>query len=221
MIELPDFSKTWDYENNFYLSCDKTRLSRIFAQYELFRMALDVPGCIVECGVFKGVGLARFAMMRELFGGDSSRKIIGFDIFGKFPEAGFDGDKAKLAEFITEAGDQSISVEQMWEVLKNKEITGNIELVAGDINETVPEYVENNPALRISLLNLDTDLYEPAVTILEHLYPRIVPGGILIIDDYEIFAGETKAVDEYFKGKNARIRRLSYARTPVYIVKDE
>ena len=44
-------------------------------------MTMDVPGAIVECGVFKGTSLARFAMFRELFGNTFSKKIIGFDIF--------------------------------------------------------------------------------------------------------------------------------------------
>ena len=71
----------------------------------------------------------------------------------------------------------------------------SVELVPGDITLTVPEYVKAKPELRISLLNLDTDIYEPAVTILDHLFPRIVRGGILILDDYGTFPGETKAVD--------------------------
>jgi hypothetical protein len=219
MIQLPDFSRTWDFENNFFLSCDKTRMSKILAQYDLFKMAFDVPGCIVECGVFKGTSLSRFAMLRDLFGGDESRKIIGFDTFEKFPDTKFEDDKGMLEKFCAEAGNESISVEQMRDVLNHKKSNNNIDLIAGDINETIPEYVKKNPALRISLLNLDTDIYEPAVTILEHLYPRIVPGGILVLDDYEIFSGETKAVDDYFKGKNIKIQRLSYARTPVYVVK--
>ncbi len=61
MITLPDFQKAFEYENNFYLSCDNTRLSKILAHYELFKMARELPGAIVECGVFKGTSLVRFA----------------------------------------------------------------------------------------------------------------------------------------------------------------
>ena len=87
--------------------------------------------------------------------------------------------------------------------------------------KTVPEYLNKNPHLKISLLNLDTDLYEPAVIILKYLWPRIVKGGVLILDDYGVFPGETKAVDEYFKGKNIKIMKFPFAMTPCYIVKDE
>jgi len=67
----------------------------------------------------------------------------------------------------------------------------------------------------ISLLNLDTDVYEPAVTILENLYPRIVKGGILILDDYGIFPGETKAAEEYFKDKKVEIKKFSFSTPPL------
>jgi len=220
MIKLPDFAKAFEYENNFYLSADKTRLSKILAHYELFKMAQDLPGHIVECGVFKGVSLIRFAMMRDLFGNNFSKKIVGFDIFGKFPEAKFKADKGYRDRFVKAAGDQSISVDQMHEVLAHKKLDENVELVQGDILKTIPKYCAENPAMRISLLNLDTDIYEPAKTILEYLWPRIVPGGVLVLDDYNMFPGETKAVDDYFKGK-VRIRKFGFALTPCYVIKGE
>lgn len=220
MIDLPDLNRAFEFENNFYLSCDVTRISKILAHYELFKMVLNIPGAIVECGVFKGVSFARFAMFRELFGNPFSKKLIGFDIFGEFPLTEYDDDKPRRQHFIDEAGSQSISMEQMKVVLENKRCAQFIELMKGDICETVPQYVKDNPQLKISLLNLDTDIYEPAVTILEYLYPRIVKGGVLLLDDYGVFPGETKAVDEYFKNKSVNILKFPFAMTPCYIVKE-
>lgn len=221
MIDLPDFQKAFEYENNFYLSCDNTRLSKILSHYELFKMIRELHGAIVECGVFKGASLVRFAGFRDLFGNSFSHKIIGFDIFGAFPETNYKEDVKYREKFVQDAGLESISVEQLQTVLKVKGIEKNIELVKGDVTKTVPEYVEANPHLKIALLNLDTDVYEPAVTILEHLYPRIVKGGVLILDDYGIFPGETKAVDDYFKGKDIEIKKFPFAMTPCYIIKKE
>lgn len=220
MLQLPDFNRAFDYENGFYLSCDITRISKILANYELFKMVLDVPGAIVECGIFKGVSLARFAMFRELFGNPYSKKIIGFDVFDTFPITNFDADKLFRKRFIEAAGKDSISVEQMMEVLEHKRCDQFVELVKGDICETVPKYVEENPNLKISLLNLDTDIYEPAVTILEHFYPRVQKGGILILDDYGVFPGETKAVDDYFQDRPVKIRKFPFCMTPSYIIKE-
>ena len=104
-------------------------------------------------------------------------------------------------------------------VFKNKRVDENIELVKGDVTQTIPEYLKNNPHLKISLLNMDTDVYEPAVVILEQLYSRIVTGGILVLDDYGVFPGETKAVDEFFKDQKIEIQKFSFALTPCFIVK--
>jgi len=219
VIQLPDFNNAMEYENNFYLSCSTSRISKIIAHYELFKMVGELPGAIVECGVFKGCSLARFAMFRQLFGSYFSKKIIGFDTFGKFPKTSFQEDLKLRKHFIELAGEESISKEQMMQVLENKGIVKGIELLEGDITKTVPQYLEEHPELKISLLNLDTDIYEPAVVILEYLFPRIVLGGILVLDDYGVFPGETKAVDDYFKDKEITIHKFPFAMTPCYIVK--
>lgn len=220
MIELPDFSIPFDHENNFYLTCKPNRISKALAHYELYKKSLGLPGEIVECGVFKGVSLVRWAMFRELFEHARARKIIGFDTFGAFPEAGYEGDKEKLTNWLANAGNQSISRDQLYGVLDKKGIKEGIELVEGNILETLEAYLEKNPHLRISLLNLDTDIYEPAAAVLEALYPRIVPGGVLVLDDYGVFAGENMAVDEYFKGKNAVFEKFPFAMTPAFLVKE-
>lgn len=219
MIPLPDFGKTFEYENNFYLSCNTTRIGKMLAHYELYKMASNIPGAIIECGVFKGISLVRFAMFQELFNKQSPKKIIGFDVFDKFPETNFTDDKIPREKFIEEAGEQSISKEQLKQVLKWKGIEKTVELVEGDITLTIPLYVQDHPELKISLLNLDVDIYEPSVTILEYLYPRLVKGGILILDDYNRFPGETKAVNDYFKDKYIRIQKFSFCTTLYYLVK--
>ena len=219
MINLPNFEKAFEYENNFYLSCDITRISKILSHYEIYKMIKEITGEIVECGVFKGASYLRFAMFREIFSNPYSKKIIGFDTFGKFPETSFQDDEKARTQFIDSAGSDSISKEQLLKILDNKGLNKHVELIEGDITETVPAYVKANPELKISLLNLDTDIYEPAVSILEHLYPKITKGGILMLDDYGTHPGETKAVDEFFKNKDIQIKKFSFAMTPCYIIK--
>lgn len=220
MIKLPDFSKTFEYENNFYLSCDTSRMAKIISHYEFFKMTMDVPGAIVECGVFKGASLARFAMFRDLLMNSHAKKIIGFDAFGKFPETKHQADKKFRTRFIKTSGTEGISETQMKAVLQHKCVYKNVDLVKGNVLDTIPRYLKENPELKISLLNLDTDVYEPAKVILSELYPRITRGGIILIDDYGVFPGETQAVDEYFRDKNVRILKLPYSMTPCYIIKD-
>lgn len=219
MIRLPNFDETFEYENNFYLSCDITRISKILSHYELFKKVSTVPGAIVECGVFKGISLSRFAMFRNLFGNPFSKKIIGFDTFDTFPQTMYEPDKKLREKFINEAGKLSISVEQMTKVLEHKGCNKFVELIPGDICETIPIYVKEHPELKISLLNLDVDIYEPSIVVLDCLYPRVEKGGIILLDDYGVFPGETKAVDDYFKDKDVLIQKLQFSMTPCYIIK--
>jgi len=219
MKKLPNFEKTFDYENDFYLSCGSDRIAKSISQHAFFEKSIKIKGDIVECGVFKGSSFSRLAMYRKVYGLES-KKIIGFDTFGDFPDTEYEKDKKMREDFILDAGVQSISEKQMMDVLHNKKCDYNVELIAGDITKTVPKFVLDNPNTKISILNLDVDIYEPTVTILEYLYPLITSGGILILDDYNTFFGETRAVDEYFKDKNVSINKPIFENTPYFIVKD-
>ena len=129
-------------------------------------------------------------------------------------------DKKVIGDlFLGAAGKRGVSEEQMLQILKHKNCDSNLELVKGDICETLPKYIKENPQLRISLLNLDTDIYEPAVTILETCWDRIETGGILIVDDYGVFPGETKAVNDFFNSQKVNVKKFSFARSPCYIIK--
>ena len=217
MIKLPNTKKSFDYENNFYLSCDNSRIGKFMAHYELFKMSQNVPGSIVECGVFKGISLVRFATFRDLLK-IKSKKIIGFDAFGKFPKTNYKQDQKMREKFITDSGTSGISREQLLKIFKQKKID-DIELVKGNVIETIPKFIKKYPKLKISFLNLDTDVYEPAVTTLEYLYPKISKGGILVMDDYKVFPGETKAVNDYFKNKKIKIQKFPFSKTPSFIIK--
>ncbi len=219
MIELPDFKRAYEYENNFYLSCETSRIGKIIAQYELYKMAVDLAGEIVECGVFKGASFARLAMFRNLFSTHCSKKIIGFDVFGKFPETELSKDSEHRQKLVASAGEESISRQQLMDILKHKGVDKCCELIEGDITEIVPDYIASHTELKISLLNLDCDFYKPSVTVLEYLYPRLVKNGILMLDNYGVFEGETKAVDEFFKDKSITINKFPYSATPCFIVK--
>ena len=79
-----------------------------------------------------------------------------------------------------------------------------ITLCKGMVEDTLPSQAPNE----ISILRLDTDWYDSTKHELEVLYPRLSPGGVLIIDDYGYWAGARKAVDEYFSLKPIMLMRL-------------
>jgi hypothetical protein len=206
-----DFNKQFEYENNFYLTAPVNRFSKFATHLELFRKVSHIPGDIVECGVFKGVSLSRFVKFRSLFDNLSSKKVIAFDVFGEFPEAQYEYDKEKREKFIQEAGNKSIGKGELISIFKELDLYQNIELVEGNILDTVPEYKTENPHLKISLLHIDVDLYEPTKVVLEEFYPLMVKGGIVILDDYGAFAGANKAIDDFFKAGNIKVQKLNYS----------
>lgn len=220
MIQLPDFSRSFEYENNYYWASDVNRMAKVMAHYELYKQTLDIPGAIVECGVFKGASLIRLATFRQLLSNPTAKKIIGFDAFGRFPETDFTGDKVWREKFITDSGEEGIDIDQLKTVLEHKGVAQNVELIQGDVCQTIPEYLEKHPELRISLLNIDVDVYEPTRAALEHLYDRVVTGGVIMLDDYaNVFPGANAAVEEFLTGKNVTVKRFPFAVTPCYIVK--
>ena len=215
-----EFSKAWNYENGFYLTSHVSRLAKSIAHYELYKKIVDLPGDIVEAGTFKGTSLIRFATFREILENQYSRKLISFDIFGKFPEETSQAiDQDFIENFSAEAG-EGISKEELESVLDKKGFS-NYELVRGNVLETIPKYKENNPQLRISLLHIDVDVYDATLCCLKNLYERVVQGGLIVFDDYNVIHGATKAVDEFMCDNNikAPIRKLPYYNRPTYMFK--
>ncbi|CEO08217.1 CalS11 [[Clostridium] sordellii] len=212
-----NISNSWDYENGFYLTSPVNRMGKQLAQYELYKKIVNIPGEILEFGVYKGASIIRFATYRELLENTYSRKIIGFDIFGEFPKTDNDDDNKFIQRF-EEQGGNGISKEALEYFIKNKNIN-NIELIKGNVFDTLDEFLEKNKQIKISLLHLDLDVYKPTKFILEKLYERMVPGGIIVFDDYGTVKGATDAIDEFLKEKNKKTEKLSLCYIPSFVVK--
>lgn len=88
------------------------------------------------------------------------------------------------------------------------------------IEDTLDKYLDENPHTRIAMLHIDTDIYEPAMFGLHKLYERIVPGGIIVLDDYAVVEGETLAADEFFADKRVKFNKFLFSHSkPTWIEK--
>ena len=152
----------------------------------------------------------RWSLFSEI--NEDDRYLVGFDAFGAFPEAMNEGDSAARDRFIRINGDTSSTMNEIRQLLAYNGCGHRMELIAGDICQTVPAFVRQRPQFRIALINLDVDLYEPSSVILEHLYPLLSDGGIIICDDYNIFPGETQAVNEFCRKENLILKVLQQFR---------
>tara|TARA_B100000953_G_C17948122_1_gene399083 strand:+ start:83 stop:823 length:741 start_codon:yes stop_codon:yes gene_type:complete len=191
--------------------------TKMIQQYEIWKLSSNVPGHVVELGVHFGESFFHWAKFVEIYNmGERETRVIGFDTFSGFPSISNKDvtkkNQKEVSAVAVKKGGFDCGPETYKRLLKMIDIfeedhfiprKKRLELVKGDILKTVPKFVKDNPGLRISLLHLDCDLYEPTLCGLEHLYPLVSPGGVIILDEYgqEKFAGESKAFDEYF-GKN-------------------
>ena len=214
-MKLANITKTWEYENNFLLSCQNSRIAKMLAYYELYKIASKVKGDFVLGGIFRGISTVEFSTFINLFENFSKRKLIVFDEFKKFPK---NNNDLKSLTVIKQMGERGITKSQLTSVLKNKKIK-NVELIKGKITKTVSDYVSSHPKLKISLLNMDVDIYDRELISLKILYPFVTKGGVIILNDYGVFDYETKIIDNFFKNKNLKIKKLSFSKTPSYIIK--
>ena len=170
-----------------------------------------IPGAIVECGVWKG-GSALTIILTLIKFGDTDRQIYLYDTYNgmtKPTSMDFSILDKKLALPRWEKNQfKEWEIGTLEEVKKilfyTKYSLNKIVFVKGDVEETISQIYPE----KISLLRLDTDWYSSTKHELVNLFPRLVNGGVLIVDDYGYWAGSKKAVDEFFKEKPILLTRI-------------
>jgi len=175
--------------------------ARIYALLDAIHYLTDskIPGSFAECGVWRG-GSAMAAIKGFMSHGVTDRDVFLYDTFegmaepttedGKVAAAGYDAHRRD------DGGSDWIRAEiddVRSSVLGCGYPEERIHFVKGKVEETIPEKAPE----KISLLRIDTDWYESTKHNLEHLYPRVSPGGVVILDDYGSWEGARKAIDEY------------------------
>lgn len=207
-----------DKMDAFAKFASRQAIAKFLVRYEIFKRILNVNGSIVECGVLHGGGLLAFAKLSSILEpANHVRKIIGFDTFEGFPsvhEADLKGDSAHLkVKGLTGSGIADVQrAVALYDMNRPLSHIPKVELVKGDLSETAPRYVKDNPHLVVSLLYLDVDLYEPTKAALEAFLPKMPRGAIVVFDQLNarIFPGETQAVDEVLGLRRLRIERFPF-----------
>jgi hypothetical protein len=166
----------------------------------------NIPGDMVECGVWRGGSMMLIAHALQHFG-DKERALYLYDTYSGMTEPegidiDFDGKENKpIWDGIMQRGELMGFGGPLEEVKANLKLTLYPEhlmhFIVGDVLQTIPAHVPN----RISLLRLDTDWYKSTLHELRHLYDLIVPHGVLIVDDYGWCRGSRQATDEFFSDK--------------------
>lgn len=183
-----------------------------------------IEGDLVECGVYKGDHPKKMA---DFFLHEKKRDIWLYDTFKGLTQPGEFDYTRNDATLYQMSKDQ---VKKFWEdnkisedvngwcmstlneVKSNVESSGypkeKIHYIEGDVMETLKD--DKNIPASIAILRLDTDWYSSSKYEMERLYPKLVSGGVLILDDYFHWDGQRRAVDEYFKENNIHENILRY-----------
>jgi hypothetical protein len=215
-LKFPDSIET--KLENFTKYVRRQHLKRFLAMYEIFKLILPIKGSIIDCGVFRGFSLMAWAKLSAILEPENlTRRIYGFDTFGGFPLV---SDKDRTSAGAAEQGDfePAGSYEELLELIQEYDkdrFLGHIpkvELIAGDVLQTIPRFVKERGQLLVSLLFLDLDLYEPTKVALEQLLPRMPKGAVLAFDELDnpIWPGETLALLECLPVHRLKIQRLEW-----------
>jgi len=213
---LPDLPESFNALCSRVQPFTMTSVERLYALYQAvaYVIAADVPGDIVECGVWRGGSSMMSALTLQELG--CRRPIWLYDTFEGMPPPGekdvrYSGESAQT---LLESAERVPGAFNEWawatldDVQRNMGSTGYdaFEYVAGPVESTIPA----NAPEQIALLRLDTDWYDSTKHEIEHLYPRLAEGGVLIIDDYGHWEGARRAVDEYFIDRPILLNRIDY-----------
>lgn len=190
-----------------------TSMVKMYALYDAIRYLVcnNIPGDIVECGVWKG-GSSMVAALTLAKLEDTSRSLWLYDTYAGMSEPDDrdiqipDGVLAHTVWRDLNQGDKNLwCYSDVKEVKTNMYSTGypreKIVFVKGSVEDTIPGQVPN----QIALLRLDTDWYRSTYHELQHLFPRISEHGVLILDDYGHWNGCREATDTYIEENQLQI----------------
>jgi O-methyltransferase len=188
MPQYAELYRMWTKENEE----NAWDLARFYAIYQNAAQVLNegLPGDIVELGVYRGNSAAILAGLAR----GKSRRLFLFDTFTGFDERDFRGlDSHRRPGF------ENVSLERVKQLVGTQDVF----FVPGYFPESCAQI---ELPREIVLAHLDCDLYEPTKAGLELFYPRVVPGGMIIVHDYSsgFWPGITKAVDEFFADRSER-----------------
>lgn len=185
-------------------------LARFLAFHEVFKKTIDLAGHIAEVGVWKGSALFYFAKLSRVFEPESATLVHGFDWY-RGTRWGADEStetvQGLIAGSATSAEETRPKTEQEADELYGKirrlielqDLGDIVHLHNIDVTTELDRFFEQHPHMQFKIVFMDVGTYEATRACLPHFWPRLTPGGVLILDQYnhEISPGETRAVKEY------------------------
>jgi hypothetical protein len=223
-IPLPDNQKL----ENLGLYLNSKHLSRILFLKEFYKFSIDAPGQIFDFGTRWGQNMAVFIALRDMFEPyNRSRVIVGFDTFQGFPSIHKKDGPSELNQVgnLETAANYEEYLFSLLTTLERDTALSHLTrfaLIKGDVCETLPSYLKNNPHTIVSHAFFDLDLYEPTFQSLKLIWPRAPKGAIFAFDELNDpdSPGETLALMEAVGISNINLKRLPHVSRISYFIKE-
>lgn len=198
-----------------FVFANRIAVTAALSRIELFKMVQDIPGAIIECGVYKGNSLMLYMQLSMILEPYAiNRSIIGFDTFSGFASIDAQEDPSDINENMFSDTDESIIQDMIDanDLVRPVNRIPRCEIIKGDIMETVPAFPKTRPDLVVAMLILDTDLYSSTKVALETFLPFMPKGAIVVLDEvaYRNFPGETSALREVLDLNKVELKRLPF-----------
>lgn len=190
------FPSLYEFVDHWPLYVGTGNLARVLAISELFLQTQEVPGDVAEFGVWKGATSSLLAKLLAIRAPLSSKKIHLFDSFKGLTEFAAEDSVARAR-----VGDYSGSEETLRDAARVNEVDEYFVFHKGLIEDSLPRYVMESPHTLFSFIYCDTDLFSSTSLILQTLWSRVSPGGIMVFDQWNMdeFPGEGTAVNLFIE----------------------
>lgn len=210
--------------NNLTLFLRKNIFQEILSINNLYKKILNKPGIVIELGCRWGQRLSTFTALRGIHEPyNFKRKIIGFDTFSGFIEINAEDVGCRhlnVGDFST-TENYDIFLNELLDTLENESPLSHIkkyEIIKGDVVETLPSYLKENPSTIVGLIYFDLDLYKPTIECLRTLLPYMHQETIIAFDEFAhpTYPGETTAFKEFANLTNSSFQQFENTTYPTF-----
>lgn len=201
-----------DYIHYFPAFAGHLTIARFISLYEAYKMTLGVAGHVAEIGVYKGAGSLFFAKLMKLFEPESLTLVHGFDWF--------QGARITEEEKYVAEGECYEDYDRVMKLIKAQGLDNIIHIHNLDVTKHLEQFFAENSHLQFKLIFADCGIYDVVRSTLEHFWPRLTSGGVMIFDQFnhEVAPGETRAIKEFMP--DAKLRTFPFGWMPtMYVVK--
>ena len=228
-LEYDSNQKILDIVRNFAKFTPRQSITNFISHYEIYKKILNIHGSVLEFGVLNGGSLFHWAHFSEILEPTNFlRKIYGFDTFSGFVEITKEDQQNQEEKQIIVGGFKSSynafdNIKKEIDLFDQNRFLGHmkkIDIIKGDVLETLPKFLNDNKELLISLVHMDLDLYKPTKFVIEQIFSRMSKGSIIIFDElnHPDYPGETVALLEKLNINNYKIQRLPISAGVSYMV---